>query len=135
MNNFKGDLGKIDELLSQYKFNKAKLKNLNIDLDYLNEFEPRDVDHIQECKYNISLLENKIDNIECCLNELNDDEYKFIEEVYYNYKKYKDVIPLIKNSKGDNINPVVSLPAINKYGSEYKKSILNKLFKFNILNM
>ena len=129
MTRLKGDLGQVEILVKDYKWDCLRFEARQMDLDRLSKYEPEKIEIIEKIKNNIDSLQKQNSNTKHCLESLNKNEYEFISEIYYNHKKYKDVIPLIRkilNFKANDNSTMIK-------GCLFKKKILNKLLKLNIL--
>ena len=124
----KTELKAIVDLLKNYKTDNARLQILKIELTE----EDQVTEEVQAIKNDINALENKLNNIQSCLDQLHKYEREFVEEYYFNGKRYKEMQELLKNIWGYDIN-VDNGHAISGYASTYKRLILVKLLNLGIL--
>lgn len=123
------NLKRVENLIKNYKYNCEKLNCRKIDLEYFIEYEPKKTELIEKIKNDLSLLTKENRNIKRCLGHLTENEYKFISEIYYNFKEYQDIIPLMRSIFNTRAND----KTIREYCTGYKKQILTKLLESNIL--
>lgn len=113
-------------IVQQYKFDKAKMANLKLDIEALeNDYE--NLGNTKERWNKIELLKNDIQtrskfiaDFEKALAALNKEESLFIQCVYWENKLYKDFAY-------DLFNISVSVGRMNSFCGVYKKYILKKL--------
>lgn len=123
------DLKKVESLVKTYKYDCLKLKFRQLDFDYYSKYEPQKVELIAKIKDDISFLTNQNSNTKRCLDLLPENDYKFISEIYYNFKEYRDILPLMRSI----LKTKASDQTVREYCTKYKKQILIKLFELNIL--
>ena len=75
-----------------------------------------------------------------CLQVLSEDEFRFIQEILFNNKTYREILPLIKKLRyGDeNIDKKIKISIrtlIDNTGTKVKNMILTKLLNENILEV
>lgn len=122
------ELKRIEELLKNYKTDNARFQILKIELTD----EELAIEEVQAIKNDITELENKLNNIQSCLDQLYKYEKEFVEEYYFNGKKYSEMGELLKNIFGHDSNIDTSLKN-SRYASTYKRLILVKLLNLGIL--
>ena len=129
-------LREVEEILREYKHFKAYIRILELD----KEIHPYDEDYVKKQDKKIEYYKKLDSNVERCLQVLSEDEFIFLQEIYFNNKTYRETIPLIKKLRyGDgNIDKKMTTnisTLLNYTGTEVKKTILNKLLNENILEV
>ena len=129
-------LKEVEEILREYKHFKAYIRIFEIN----KEIRPDDSEYIKKQDNKIEYYRKLDLNVEKCLQVLTEDEFNFLQEIYFNNKTYRQILPLIKKIKyGDeNIDKKIKISIgtlINKTGTDVKNMILTKLLNENILEV
>ena len=126
---------KIEEILKEYKYYKAYINVLELNKK-LHTDDTLKQDIINK---KIEYYKKMDSNITKCLDILNADELKFIEEKYFNNKTNRELIPITKKIiYGDeNIDKkiIIAFSTLIKKVSIVKNIILTKLLNENILGV
>ena len=126
---------KIEEILKEYKNYKAYIKILELNKKLYAD------DTLKQNSINKKIeYYKKMDlNITKCLDILNADELKFIEEKYFNNKTNRELLPSTKKIMyGDeNIDKkiIIAFSTLIKKVSIVRNIILDKLLNENILGV
>lgn len=126
---------KIEEILKEYKYYKAYIKILELNKKLYAD------DTLKQNSINKKIeYYKKMDlNITKCLDILNADELKFIEEKYFNNKTNRELLPSTKKIMyGDeNIDKkiIIAFSTLIKKVSIVRNIILAKLLNENILGV
>ena len=129
-------LREVEEILRESKHFKAYIRIFEIN----KEIHPYDEDYVKKQDEKIEYYKKLDLNVERCLQVLTEDEFNFLQEIYFNNKTYRETIPLIKKLRyGDeSIDKKMTTnisTLLNYTGTEVKKTILNKLLNENILEV
>ena len=129
-------LKEVEEILREYKHFKAYIRIFELN----KEMHPYDEDYVKKQDNKIEYYRKLDLNVERCLQVLTEDELRFIQEIYFNNKTYRETMPLIKKLRyGDeNIDKKIKISIrtlINKTGTDVKNMILTKLLNENILEV
>ena len=129
-------LREVEEILREYKHFKAYIRILELN----KEIHPYDEDYVKKQDEKIEYYKKLDSNVERCLQVLTKVEFNFLQEIYFNNKTYRQILPLIKKLRyGDeNIDKKMTTnisTLLNYTGTEVKKTILNKLLNENILEV
>ena len=129
-------LKEVEEILREYKHFKAYIRIFELN----KEIHPYDEDYVKKQDEKIEYYKKLDLNVERCLQVLSEDEFRFIQEILFNNKTYRQILPLIKKLRyGDeNIDKKIKISIgtlINKTGTDVKNMILTKLLNENILEV
>ena len=129
-------LKKVEEILRESKHFKAYIRIFELN----KEIHPYDEDYVKKQDEKIEYYKKLDLNVEKCLQVLTEDEFNFLQEIYFNNKTYRQILPLIKKLRyGDeNIDKKIKISIgtlINKTGTDVKNMILTKLLNENILEV
>ena len=129
-------LKEVEEILREYKHFKAYIRIFELN----KEIHPYDEDYVKKQDEKIEYYKKLDLNVERCLQVLTEDEFNFLQEIYFNNKTYRQILPLIKKLRyGDeNIDKKIKISIgtlINKTGTDVKNMILTKLLNENILEV
>ena len=129
-------LREVEEILRESKHFKAYIRIFELD----KEIHPDNEDYAKKQDEKIEYYKKLDLNVKRCLQILNEDEFNFLQEIYFNNKTYRQILPLIKKLRyGDgNIDKKMTTnisTLLNYTGTEVKKKILNKLLNENILEV
>ena len=129
-------LREVEEILRESKHFKAYIRIFELN----KEIHPYDEDYVKKQDEKIKYYRKLDLNVKKCLQILSEDELRFIQEILFNNKTYREAIPLIKKIKyGDeNIDKKIKISIgtlINKTGTDVKNMILTKLLNENILEV
>ena len=129
-------LKEVEEILREYKHFKAYIRIFELN----KEIHPYDEDYVKKQDKKIEYYKKLDSNVERCLQVLTEDEFNFLQEIYFKNKTYRQILPLIKKLRyGDeNIDKKMTTnisTLLNYTGTEVKKTILNKLLNENILEV
>ena len=129
-------LKEVEETLREYKHFKAYIRIFELD----KEIHPDNEDYAKKQDEKIEYYKKMDSNVERCLQMLTEDELEFVQEIFFNDKTYRQILPLIKKLRyGDgNMNKKMTTnisTLLNYTGTEVKKAILNKLLNENILEV
>ena len=129
-------LREVEEILRESKHFKAYIRIFEIN----KEIHPYDEDYVKKQDEKIEYYKKLDLNVNRCLQVLTEDEFNFLQEIYFNNKTYRETIPLIKKLRyGDeSIDKKMTTnisTLLNYTGTEVKKTILNKLLNENILEV
>ena len=129
-------LREVEEILRESKHFKAYIRIFELN----KEIHPYDEDYVKKQDKKIEYYRKLDLNVERCLQVLSEDEFNFLQEIYFNNKTYRQILPLIKKLRyGDeNIDKKMTTnisTLLNYTGTEVKKTILNKLLNENILEV
>ena len=129
-------LKEVEEILRESKHFKAYIRIFELN----KEIHPYDEDYVKKQDKKIEYYKKLDLNVERCLQILSEDEFNFLQEIYFNNKTYRETMPLIKKIKyGDeNIDKKIKISIgtlINKTGTDVKNMILTKLLNENILEV
>ena len=125
----------IEYLLKNYKKFKTYIKIFELN----KKLHAGDKEYIKKIDKNIEYYRKTNLNVTRCLNILNADELKFIEDKYINNKTNRELIPITKkiiygNANIDKEILIAFSTLINKV-SIVKNIILTKLLNENILGV
>ena len=129
-------LKEVEEILREYKHFKAYIRIFELN----KEIHPYDEDYVKKQDKKIEYYRKLDLNVKRCLQILSEDELRFIQEILFNNKTYRETIPLIKKLRYGNENIDKKMTTnistlLNYTGKEDKKTILNKLLNENILEV
>ena len=129
-------LREVEEILRESKHFKAYIRIFELN----KEIHPYDEDYVKKQDKKIEYYRKLDLNVKRCLQVLSEDEFRFIQEILFNNKTYREILPLIKKLRyGDkNIDKKMTTnisTLLNYTGTEVKKTILNKLLNENILEV
>ena len=129
-------LKEVEEILRESKHFKAYIRIFELN----KEIHPDNEDYVKKQDKKIEYYRKLDLNVERCLQVLSEDEFRFIQEILFNNKTYRETMPLIKKLRyGDeNIDKKMTTnisTLLNYTGTEVKKTILNKLLNENILEV
>ena len=129
-------LKEVEEILREYKHFKAYIRIFELN----KEIHPYDEDYVKKQDKKIEYYRKLDLNVERCLQVLTEDEFNFLQEIYFNNKTYREILPLIKKLRyGDeNIDKKIKISIrtlIDNTGTKVKNMILTKLLNENILEV
>ena len=129
-------LKEVEEILREYKHFKAYIRIFELN----KEIHPYDEDYVKKQDEKIEYYKKLDLNVEKCLQVLTEDEFNFLQEIYFNNKTYRQILPLIKKIRyGDeNIDKKIKISIrtlIDNTGTKVKNMILTKLLNENILEV
>ena len=129
-------LREVEEILREYKHFKAYIRIFEIN----KEIHPYDEDYVKKQDKKIEYYRKLDLNVKKCLQILSEDELRFIQEILFNNKTYRQILPLIKKLRyGDeNIDKKIKISIrtlIDNTGTKVKNMILTKLLNENILEV
>ena len=129
-------LREVEEILREYKHFKAYIRIFELN----KEIHPYDEDYVKKQDKKIEYYRKLDLNVKKCLQILSEDELRFIQEILFNNKTYRQILPLIKKLRYGDKNMDKKMTTnistlLNYTGTEVKKTILNKLLNENILEV
>lgn len=129
-------LKELEKVLRECKHYKTYIKIFELN----KEMRPDDREYIKRQDEKIEYYRKLDLNVERCLQILSEDELKFVQEIFFNDKTYRETLSLIKKLRyGDeNIDKKIMISVdtlINKTGTKVKNMILTKLLNENILEV
>ena len=129
-------LKEVEEILREYKHFKAYIRIFELN----KEIHPYDEDYVKKQDEKIEYYKKLDLNVKRCLQVLSEDEFNFLQEIYFNNKTYRQILPLIKKLRyGDeNIDKKIKISIrtlIDNTGTKVKNMILTKLLNENILEV
>ena len=129
-------LREVEEILREYKHFKAYIRIFELD----KEIHPDNEDYAKKQDEKIEYYKKMDSNVKRCSQTLSKYELEFVQEIFFNDKTYRQILPLIKKLRyGDgNMNKKITTnisTLLNYTGTEVKKTILNKLLNENILEV
>ena len=129
-------LREVEEILRESKHFKAYIRIFELNKEIHSDNE----DYVKKQDKKIEYYKKLDLNVERCLQTLSEDEFNFLQEIYFNNKTYRETMPLIKKLRyGDeNIDKKIKISIgtlINKTGTDVKNMILTKLLNENILEV
>ena len=129
-------LREVEEILRESKHFKAYIRIFELN----KEIHPYDEDYVKKQDNKIEYYKKLDLNVNRCLQVLTEDEFNFLQEIYFNNKTYRETISLIKKLRyGDeNIDKKIKISIrtlIDNTGTKVKNMILTKLLNENILEV
>ena len=129
-------LREVEEILRDCKHFKAYIRIFELN----KEIHPDNEEYAKKQDKKIEYYKKLDLNVERCLQVLSEDEFNFLQEIFFNNKTYRETIALIKKLRyGDeNIDKKIKISIrtlIDNTGTKVKNMILTKLLNENILEV
>ena len=129
-------LKEVEKILRESKHFKAYIRIFELN----KEIHPDNREYVKKQDEKIEYYRKLDSNVKKCLQVLTEDEFEFVQEIFFNDKTYREILLLIKKLRyGDeNIDKKIKInigTLINKTGTDVKNMILTKLLNENILEV